>query len=168
MKDNNEDLNKLQVLFGGQEGAQVPELLRKLELEWNATVLENYKLREQVEELKTQVASHLFQYDAACRTIARLNAEIKGLESRLTKTESKTDDKSLPGTKTKNVVIPESIMSEVVELSERLIQNRKERNFSGLSKNQLKLSEPCINGSISHESAKLGVYCITSQRNEVS
>ena len=63
--------------------ASVPGLLGALQEEWNVTVLENHGVKKQNELLKQELAHALYQYDAACRVIARLTSEKEEMMSAL-------------------------------------------------------------------------------------
>ena len=43
--------------------------------QWDALMLESYNLKKHVETIRQQLSHALYQYDAACRVIARLTQE---------------------------------------------------------------------------------------------
>ncbi|OMJ70787.1 hypothetical protein SteCoe_31158 [Stentor coeruleus] len=53
----------------------VPGLLQALQDEWNTSVLETHSLKKQNDLLKQELSHALYQYDAACRVIAKLSKE---------------------------------------------------------------------------------------------
>jgi pre-mRNA-processing factor 19 len=53
----------------------VPGLLQSLQEEWNATVLETHTIKKQNDLLKQELSHALYQFDAACRVIAKLVKE---------------------------------------------------------------------------------------------
>jgi len=55
--------------------ASLPELLVALQNEWDALMLETHALREQLKSARSQLATSLFQNDAANRVIARVISE---------------------------------------------------------------------------------------------
>ena len=61
----------------------VPGLLQSLSDEWNASVLETHAIKKQNDLLKQELSHSLYQYDAACRVIARLVKEKEQLVSAL-------------------------------------------------------------------------------------
>ena len=53
----------------------IPALLRTMQNEWDALMLDSYKLKKHCHEMRQQLSHSLYQYDAACRVIARLTQE---------------------------------------------------------------------------------------------
>jgi hypothetical protein len=49
--------------------------LRTLQREWDATMLESFQLKQHLDQARQELAHSLYQYDAACRVIARLVQE---------------------------------------------------------------------------------------------
>ncbi len=56
-------------------GEGVPALLRALQREWDATMLEAFQLKQHLDLARQELAHSLYQYDAATRVIARLALE---------------------------------------------------------------------------------------------
>eukprot|EP00127_Corallochytrium_limacisporum_P006103 Clim_evm52s218 gene=Clim_evmTU52s218 len=53
----------------------IPGMLKAFQSEWDSVVLENHKLKQQVYATRKELTHALFQYDAACRVIARLQKQ---------------------------------------------------------------------------------------------
>lgn len=53
----------------------IPALLATFQNEWDALALETYNLKEQLARSREELATALYQHDAAVRVIARLSKE---------------------------------------------------------------------------------------------
>lgn len=53
----------------------IPSLLSVFQNEWDALALESYNVREQLSQTRQELATALYQHDAAVRVIARLTKE---------------------------------------------------------------------------------------------
>ncbi|ETO25091.1 hypothetical protein RFI_12051, partial [Reticulomyxa filosa] len=66
--------------------SSIPALLRSFQNEWDQLMLDSYNLKKHCEEIRQQLSHALYQYDAACRVIARLTQERDEALARLAET----------------------------------------------------------------------------------
>jgi pre-mRNA-processing factor 19 len=72
----------------------IPALLATFQNEWDALALETYNLKEQLSRTREELATALYQHDAAVRVIARLSKErddAREALSRVTVTDGATN-----------------------------------------------------------------------------
>jgi pre-mRNA-processing factor 19 len=67
----------------------LPGMMALFQSEWDAVMLETYNLKKQLESTRQELSHSLFQYDAACRIIAKL---LKEKEDRMEDTPATTSN----------------------------------------------------------------------------
>ncbi|KCV70372.1 hypothetical protein H696_02706 [Fonticula alba] len=63
--------------------SSIPGMLSMFQNEWDAVVLETYQLKQQLSKVRLELSHTLYQHEAACRVIARLNKENAQLRAQL-------------------------------------------------------------------------------------
>ncbi|KAL2260470.1 hypothetical protein VTK26DRAFT_5515 [Humicola hyalothermophila] len=108
----------------------LPSLLKAFQDEWDALVLEAYNTREQLARTREELATALYQHDAAVRVIARLTKERDEARDALSKvTVAPTAAGAANGDAmaVDNEGLPERLVEHVNELQQQLMKGRKKR-----------------------------------------
>lgn len=63
--------------------SSIPDLLSQLRDEWDACMLDNYEVRQQLMTTKQELSNVYYQFDSSIRVIARLQAQVKDLQRKL-------------------------------------------------------------------------------------
>lgn len=109
----------------------LPSMLKAFQDEWDALVLESYTTREQLARTREELATALYQHDAAVRVIARLTRErdeARDALSKVTVTASGAGGQAAEDAMSvDNESLPESLAEHVDELQAQLTKGRKKR-----------------------------------------
>ncbi|KAJ6253332.1 pre-mRNA-processing factor 19 [Anaeramoeba flamelloides] len=73
-----------------QTVSSIPKLIEVLQTEWDSIILESFALKKELHNTREELARTLYEYDAACRVIARLITERDEARAALAKSP-KTD-----------------------------------------------------------------------------
>ncbi|PHH87503.1 hypothetical protein CDD83_8760 [Cordyceps sp. RAO-2017] len=106
----------------------IPALLATFQNEWDSTVLETYNLREQLARTREELATALYQHDAAVRVIARLvkeRDEARESLSKVTVTGAATNGEEMVVDSVET--LPDELAERVDEAHQRLTKGRKKR-----------------------------------------
>ncbi|KAK4186681.1 WD40-repeat-containing domain protein [Podospora australis] len=107
----------------------LPSLLKAFQDEWDALVLEAYNTREQLARTREELATALYQHDAAVRVIARLTKERDEARDALSKVTVAPSAGASNGDAmaVDNEALPEALVEHVNELHQQLTQRRREK-----------------------------------------
>lgn len=93
----------------------IPNLLTSLQNEWDAVMLENFQLRQQLDTCKKELSTALYRYEAAMRVATRATMDADKLKQELT-------------TLTKNIGIEQPSSEELDPLPEDILQSFIQRS----------------------------------------
>ena len=121
----------------------IPAILKSLQDEWDAVMLHSFTLRQQLQTARQELSHALYQHDAACRVIARLNKELTaarealatlkpqtapapGYSNEATRAQAQTQEAGDTDTQ-KMTGITEEIIEKLTEKANLLTAERKRR-----------------------------------------
>ena len=112
------------------ETTSIPAMLTMFQNEWDALALENAHLRKSLDVARRELAQHLYQYDAACRVIARLKKERDEAIARGGGTAASAPapvPKSVPEVKDEEqkIEMPASDLKKICDLAKKLSKSRR-------------------------------------------
>ncbi|KAK4120277.1 hypothetical protein N657DRAFT_580202 [Parathielavia appendiculata] len=108
----------------------LPSLLKAFQDEWDALVLETYNTREQLARAREELATALYQHDAAVRVIARLTKErdeARDALSKVTVAPASVGAANGDVMAVDNEGLPDNLVEHVHELQQQLMKGRKKR-----------------------------------------
>eukprot|EP00250_Pteridium_aquilinum_P003691 c13999_g1_i1 orf=130-1695(+) len=134
------------------QAASIPGMLGLFQNEWDAVVLSNYALEQQLHTARQELSHALYQHDAACRVIARLKKERDEAHAILAQAErhlpalpspvpttpalsngrraAPVDEQEPVSTKRARQGITSGIIKELTDCNTRLSAQRKKRQVS--------------------------------------
>lgn len=106
----------------------IPSLLSAFQNEWDALTLDSYNVRQQLAQTRQELATALYQHDAAIRVIARLTLERDEARDALSKVtigagSANTGD----AMQVDSVGLPEDLAEKVDATQEKLSKSRRKR-----------------------------------------
>ncbi|KAI8625634.1 WD40-repeat-containing domain protein [Xylariaceae sp. FL1651] len=108
----------------------IPALLSTFQNEWDALALETYNLKEQLARTREELATALYQHDAAIRVIARLTRERDEARDALSRVSISAGGPSNSNGDAMAVdaeALPEELAAKVDETQAKLSKSRKKR-----------------------------------------
>ncbi|OQV25289.1 Pre-mRNA-processing factor 19 [Hypsibius exemplaris] len=117
--------------------AGVPGLLKTLQDEWDSVMLYNHTLKQQLQSTRQELSHALYQHDAACRVIARLQKELAAAREALATLKPQIVMSNGGGDHRESMAedgdigqpmgIPEPVLKKIVTRNEQLTAERKQR-----------------------------------------
>ena len=74
------------------DGMSFPGMLKFMQEQWDTQMLEIYQLKSSLEQCRKELSHSLYQHDAACQVICRLETEKDHLVAQLDSNKSKFDE----------------------------------------------------------------------------
>ncbi|KAJ5050591.1 uncharacterized protein L3040_002468 [Drepanopeziza brunnea f. sp. 'multigermtubi'] len=106
----------------------IPSLLSTFQNEWDALALESFSLRKQLQQTRQELATALYQHDAAVRVIARLSKERDEARDALSKvTVGAGNARSDDAMQVDSQGLPEELAAKVDATQEKLSKSRRKR-----------------------------------------
>lgn len=146
----------------------IPSILKSLQDEWDAVMLNSFSLRQQLQTARQELSHALYQHDAACRVIARLTKEVTAAREALATLKPKgVSSSSSSSGESKSVSesgMTEEVISKLESRAAILTSERKKRGKSvpeGLvSVEEMKGFKTIESHSGLHSTSTPGILCL--------
>ncbi|OQS04183.1 pre-mRNA-processing factor 19 [Thraustotheca clavata] len=136
--------------------SSIPSLLSALQTEYDAHALEMFQVKKHLQQTRQELSHALYQYDAACRVIARLNREIEQLKER-NQTPQVADAVQDPW---------DAVSAHVAARAKELAHYRKkERRVEEITKNVAAMNSTATHTL--HQSDKPGVLALDIKEHRI-
>lgn len=147
------------------DGASVPQLLALFQSEWDAVVLESFTLKQHLEKTRQELSHALYQHDAACRVIARLNEENAALRGKLSARQSAGgEDVDMDGDASAANALSAEVVATVEAKQKQLAKQRKDfkkKDAPARAEKLAGLADWTVRSNHTlHDSDKPGVLCV--------
>jgi pre-mRNA-processing factor 19 len=146
----------------------LPGLMKVMQDEWDALVLECYNLKQHQQTLRQELAHALYQHDAACRVIARLIKERDEARGAMSdaggvakRTESAPQPMEVEGSS--DVGISEEVITQLQSVAKTLSKGRKKKvkSLNGRVIPRQRMKRSAVTASFSpHSPSTPGVLCL--------
>lgn len=157
--------------------AGIPGLLNTLQTEWDAVMLYNHSLKTQLQATRQELSYALYQHDAACRVIVRLQKELAGAREALATlkplaavsngVDGHDVEMNGPGGDAGEAVveIPPAVEEKIDALYKELSSQRKTREKPPVgpalqAKNEHLRSFQVVHNSVGFHRAGAGIVCM--------
>lgn len=105
----------------------IPSLLSAFQNEWDALVLDSYNVRQQLSQTRQELATALYQHDAAIRVIARIMKERDEARDALSKVTIGAGQSSGDAMQVDAAGLPDELAAKVDATQQQLSKSRKKR-----------------------------------------
>ena len=139
----------------------IPGLLQAQQDEWDAVMLENFEMKQQLDLVRQELSHTMYRYDASCRVIARLMKERDDAQQALAHLGPQAAAKQVKDKKKYTGPLTSTIEQALAESSLALSEARKNRTVSAslATKEQIaKYTEKASKAP--HATTAPGVLCL--------